>query len=913
MLTESWHGSSDNIVLRLAMPPGYCYVDLIRPHDPYHGGIVIYLRSYYKYSLIELPLSKTIEAVAIRLSFNSVHFILLALYRPGSASVSSLFFKEFTIILEHLSSLDSMLLIVGDFNVHVERVNDCHAISLSEVFSDFQLRNWINEPTHTSGGTLDLVVSSNDFAVSKWSVFPAGVISDHSFIFTELSFRKTNPVRKTKLVRSWSRINHSDLVSLINKSPISKPFNFDDVDYGAAFFNTELKNIIDIVAPLHVVSSRCDANAPWFDTECRALKRICRKTERNYKLNPCSDTKSAWKIALENKSKMFSQKKNDYWTNLVQSNRNQPKKLWSAFDKILCRESAHNSPNVSLTHTPDKFAEFFTQKILLIRSQTGSSDSAHNSQSCSGVANAFSSFSMCSLLDVKNFILNSPTKSCSLDCLPTNLFKQYIDLFLPYLVGLINLCLSKGHFPQSYKHAIITPKLKKITCDKGDIKNYRPVSNLCFISKVIERVVAKQLIHHLESNCLLPANQSGYRQYHSTETALLQVCMELFANMDAQHVSLLGLLDLSGAFDCVDHEILLERLGSNFGISETVALWFRNYLSGRTSQVLYGNQLSDTDNVLFGVPQGSVLGPILFLLYTADVFKIIHQYGFKAHMYADDIQIIVSGPALSFQTMAEKFLNCLNEIDSWMSHYRLKLNQSKTQFLPVGTWQQLSKLDFNAIKRSFVDIEFNSAVLNLGFYFDRDLSMHEHIRYLTGSCGQQLRSLRLVRKSLNQDATKSLIHAFIHSRIDYCNSLYYGLSEKLLSKLQSIQNRAARIVVQSSKYDHISPVLNKLHWLPINKRIVFKIGVLMFKCLNNLAPSYLIDELTNVNVIRPKYQLRSKELNLLVVPPTQLVVGSRNFAVFGPIVWNSLPISLREPGLSIESFRKHYKAYLFSR
>ena len=912
VLTESWHGSSDDISLRLGMPSGYSFVDYVRPHDPFHGGIVIYFRSTFKYVQIELPLLKTFEIIALKLFINKANIILLAIYRPGSAPVCSLFFQELVLVLEHVSTLSTYLLLAGDFNVHVERQHDPHTSSLIKIFDMFQLHNWVNEPTHALGGILDLIVSSSNLTISNCKVFPCEIFSDHSFIQASLPFHKKRFARAKKLVRSWNRMDENNFVSLINNSPISQPFDMNDVNQAFALFNSELQSIVDEVAPLHFVYSKYVPSAPWFDDECRKVRRYCRKFERTYRRKACIENKKAWIAALKTKSLLFSEKKNMFWNNLVQINQSHPKKLWNIINKILCRESTDDSSETVNEHAPNDFAVYFRDKVMKVRDQTGGLDIPLFNECCLNQVSRFSSFIVCTDTDVKNVILNSPTKSCSLDCLPTHVFKKYVDLFLPYITCLINMVLASGCFPSPCKHAIVSPLLKKTTLDKKEIKNYRPVSNLSFISKVIERIVARQLLSHLKTNCLLPVYQSGYRQYHSTETALLHVSSELFAAMDDQKMSLLALLDMSAAFDCVDHEILLERLSHRYGISDTVASWFKSYLNGRSAQILYKNKLSDIETVMFGVPQGSVLGPLLFLLYTADVFDLVDDYGFRIHGFADDMQIITSCPAQSFDVVVNKFFCCLSKIDKWMSCNRLKLNQCKTQLLPVGTWQQMSKINLSEIQNEMEGIEFKSVASNLGFVFDNNLSMHEHIRCLTGSCSFQLRKLRLVRKSLNRATSESLVHAFIHSRLDYCNSLFYGVSKKSISMLQSIQNRAAKIVVGGLKYDHVTPILTDLHWLPVDKRILFKIGIFMFKCVNGLAPDYLIDKLTASAAVPRHYQLRSYDLNSFFVPPTRLVIGSRNFAVFGPAVWNSLPELLRQPGLPYVQFRKLYKTFLFS-
>ena len=177
----------------------------------------------------------------------------------------------------------------------------------------------------------------------------------------------------------------------------------------------------------------------------------------------------------------------------------------------------------------------------------------------------------------------------------------------------------------------MVPLLKKSNLDKSEINNYRPVSILSFISKIIERVVARQFFNYLNHNDLIHVYQSGHRQFHSTETALLQILSVLFAAVDAQNASLLAFLDMGAALDCVDHDILLKRLDNSFGVTGTVALWFKSYLNDRTRQVLFKNKFSEVDVINSGVPKGSFFGPILFLLYTSDVFKIIDKFGFVGH------------------------------------------------------------------------------------------------------------------------------------------------------------------------------------------------------------------------------------------------------------------------------------------
>ena len=232
--------------------------------------------------------------------------------------------------------------------------------------------------------------------------------------------------------------------------------------------------------------------------------------------------------------------------------------------------------------------------------------------------------------EVRRIVLAAPAKSCSLDPIPTYLLRDCIDVLLPFLSAMVNASLREGHLPVFHKKAVVTPLSKKTSLDVHDLKNYRPVSNLSFVSKLVERVAVKQLVDYLEANELMPKLQSAYRRHHSTEIAVLRVLSDILTAMDNQQVTLLALLDLSAAFDCVDHDILLSRLQSTFGLGGVILTWIRSFLTDQSQRVLFNGSLSIEIILLFSVPQGSVLGPLLFLLYAAEIFDIIASFGLCA-------------------------------------------------------------------------------------------------------------------------------------------------------------------------------------------------------------------------------------------------------------------------------------------
>ena len=464
-------------------------------------------------------------------------------------------------------------------------------------------------------------------------------------------------------------------------------------------------------------------------------------------------------------------------------------------------------------------------------------------------------------------IKTSPTKSCLLDPLPTFLIKECIDILLPSLTKLVNCSLMERCVPDAFKSAVVTPLIKKPNLPSNDLKNYRPVSGLSFISKLVERVVAKQLLEHIHVHNLDNPYQSAYKAGHSTETALLYIKNEVHLSLSRGETTALVLLDLSAAFDTIDHSTLLSCLRNWFGVGGCVLKWFTSYLTDRYQSIKIGSTLSDVCKLLFGVPQGSVLGPLLFSLYTTPLTSIISRHkGIKFHFYADDSQVYIHLSQKNASASFEKLNRCLDDVKEWMSTSKLKLNPDKTDFIIFGSKRQRDKL-----KTCFpIDILGNSlcpadSVKNLGVWFDSDFSLSKHVQNVCKSCFVKLRDFRHVRRFLTHDVSVLVANALVSSRLDYWNSLFRSLSKFNLRKLQCIQNSAARIVSNTSRYTSITPVLKKLHWLPVEQRTVFKTATLVYKYLHTGFPRYFAPYLSSYS---SSYSTRRSQSggSFLVIP-----------------------------------------------
>jgi hypothetical protein len=590
------------------------------------------------------------------------------------------------------------------------------------------------------------------------------------------------------------------------------------------------------------------------------------------------------------------------------------KQLFGVANNILGKVSTSPLPTVFSVHElPQKFADYFTSKIALIREKL---DSVVVSPDCvpdrvySGPV--FHAFEPVTEEFVKKVCLGCSPKSCEIDPVPTPCFIDCLDVLLPHVTHVINTSLSSGLFPSIFKSAIVRPLLKKPSLDQNCLKNYRPVSNLSFLSKILEKVVLAQLLDHLTQNHLLNPHQSAYRQSHNTETALLRIVNDILLGLDNDKVSILALLDLSAAFDTIDHSLLLSRLQNSFGICGTALSWFQSYLVERTQTVTCKGISSDPSVLSYGVPQGSVLGPILFVLYASPVSDVINRHAMLHESFADDTQVHQSAPIAEIDGLMARTQECIADLKVWMTQNKLQLNDDKTELLLACPKKFLNHPSLpTSLDIGDITVPFSSSVRSLGVTLDSTLSFKQQVTNICRSAYIELRKISSVRHLLSTEATKTLVCAFIFSKLDYCNSLLAGLPQYLIDRLQRIQNNAARLVCRSSKFDHISPLLHSLHWLPISHRIDYKISSLTYSAVCGTGPEYL-SEL--ISIYTPSRSLRSSsDTRILRIPSVRTKsYGQRSFSYQAPTTWNNLPVSLRHAE-SVTSFRSSLKTHLFPR
>ena len=647
VLTETWHHDSSDLCLRRAAPCGYSTLDLARAMDVMnmgstnHGGLAIVHRNEItlRTKVISTPMS-TFEAMACSTSIVGRSLTIIAIYRPGSSQITSVFFDELTTLLESVALTSGHLIILGDFNVHVDDDSCHHATHLCDIFDIFGLVQHANAATHVLGHTLDLVVAGEDVPIADLYIDPP-VLSDHALVNFEL--RVSPPSQRsivTKMVRNLNKIDKAALNTAINQSAIGHDNCPPDATTEALFdvYHNTLEGVINLCAPLRSVRVKDCPLSPWFDKSYHDMRREARCLERRYRCSGLPADRDAWLVQLKIKKEFLKEKECAFWQGKMASCGGNSKELWRLFNTILQRNTRPNNNDHGLT--ANDLSIFFEEKIRRVRAALDGTGQPEYRPKVIETA-CFNSFTTLQQESLRKLVSESATKSCPLDPIPTGLLKDNIDTLLPYLTDICNRSLGEGVLPLSQKRAIVTPILKKQGMDQTVAANYRPISNLTFISKVIERAVAGQLMAYLSEHRMWPATQSAYCSGRSTETALLRVLSDMCEAADSTHVTLAAFLDLSAAFDCVDHVILLEKLRLSYGITGTALNWIKSFLTGRTQCVSFNGSTSLPVTLTCGVPQGSVLGPLLFVLYTADVQAIAAAYGISMHCYADDIQLYV--------------------------------------------------------------------------------------------------------------------------------------------------------------------------------------------------------------------------------------------------------------------------------
>ena len=478
-----------------------------------------------------------------------------------------------------------------------------------------------------------------------------------------------------------------------------------------------------------------------------------------------------------------------------------------------------------------------------------------------------------------------PSKATGLDGLGPRVIKLAANVIAPFIASLINKSITSGTFPNQLKCAKVYPIFKGGS--KSDPSNYRPISVLPTISKIFEKHVNKHLMNYLNKYKLIHESQSGFRQKHSCQTALIKLIDQWMSSIDKGDLVGSLFIDFRKAFDVVDHEILMKKLAL-YKLSETSITWFKSYLSQRKQAVYGGQEHSDFIQITSGVPQGSILGPTLFLLFLNDL-PLFTQYCF-CDFYADDATFHTHSD--NIETIEHSLQTDGNIAKNWGRGNRMHIHYVKTTCMIAGTRPKLQNKPKLNIKIDGHDISNVSKQKLLGLMIDDKLTWSAHIDSVCSSLSSKISLLRQLANYVSVDVLKKFYQGYILPLIDYGSITWSGTSDANLERVLKLQKRAARIILQT---DYSTPSLEmfaELGWQPVYQRLAFNKAIFTYKALNGQTPEYITNLLKPVAETRDRH-LRSSSNGTLAVPRSHTSIFDNSFSVSAPKLWNSLPVDLR--------------------
>uniref|UniRef100_A0A9J7YHT7 Reverse transcriptase domain-containing protein n=1 Tax=Cyprinus carpio carpio TaxID=630221 RepID=A0A9J7YHT7_CYPCA len=713
-LTETWIKPEDTAT------PAALSTNFTCSHTPRMtgrgGGTSLLISKDWKFDLQPPPTgngSFESHAVTVTQPVN-IHFVVI--YCPPGQLGN--FLEELDMLLSNYPEDGTPLVLLADFNT---------------LLASFDLKRVSTTATHKSGNQLDLIYTCC-CSVDNSLVAPLHT-SDHFLITANLALTPEAAHAPTQVTfrRNLRSLSPSCLSSVVSSSlPSLSQFSALDTNSATDTFCSTLTSCLDNFCPLSSRPARTTPSAPWLSDVLREHRSKLRAAERKWhKLRNSTDL-SVYQSLLSSFSANVFTAKTSYYHDKI-NNCCDARTLFTTFSSLLNLPP----PPPPSTLTADDFAVFFTNKTKTISDQFSTPQTEDNFTTTN--AHSLSSFSPLSETDVSKLILSSHPTTCPLDPIPTHLLQAISSSVIPSLIHMINSSLHSGTFPSAFKQAQVSPLLKKPSLNPALLENYRPVSLLPFIAKTLERAVFNQLSMFLVQNNLLDSNQSGFKSGHSTETALLSVTEALRLARAASKSSVLILLDLSAAFDTVNHQILLSTL-RKMGISGTALQWLISYLSDRSFMVSWRGEISKSQQLATGVPQGSVLGPLLFSIYMTSLGSVIQKHGFSYHCYADDTQLYFSFQSDDPMVVA-RISACLSDISSWMNDHHLQLNLTKTELLVVPANPSFHHNFFIQLGSS--TITPSRTARNLGVVIDHQLSFTDHIATMTRSCRFALYNIRI--------------------------------------------------------------------------------------------------------------------------------------------------------------------------
>jgi hypothetical protein len=914
-ITESWLDSSiTNDEVKI---DGY---DIIRnDRNRQGGGVCTYVRNDIAYNLREDLVLADLKSIWIDILLPKTKPILFGtIYMPHK---DPKFVNSLEKLLSEIS-LGQETYILGDFNICLLDPNSSEPVckAYKSCLSSAGLKNLIKEPTRVTEETeslIDHVLVSDANRVSQSGVIHLGM-SDHFMTFctrkaAKVKFNSHNSIK----IRSLKNYDIDSFRSLLANCDWSSVLNSDTVDTAWQKFKEVFVNVLDRVAPKREVRIK-QRTEPWITPSILEKIRKRDKIRRQLKVNTPNVYYQDFTTLRNQIQREVKTAKASFFQNKLEESMGDPKKLWSHLKNLGYGSKANSKGKIvldiegKLCYDTLSVCEYINNFFISVASNLVSKlPAALNKYGTA--SNSFIQFYQNKGVSPgefrlkpveEDFILKelcslNVLKGAGLDDLSPRFLKDGAAQIAPLITYIVNLSITTETVPDTLKTARITPLYKKKS--KLDVSNYRPVSVLNCVSKILERSVYVQIEEYLASRDLIFQYQSGFRSGFSTETCLIYLTDFVKHQISQGNYVGMMLLDVQKAFDSVNHGILCEKLEA-MGVSSG---WFQSYLCNRKQLVCIDGIKSSLQTITCGVPQGSLLGPLLYLCYSNDMELSVQN---KLLLYADDSVIIAYDR--DPKAVANMLGSDLKSCNQWLIDNKLSLHVGKTECILFGTKAKLKLVPNFCVAYDDKEIESQDSINYLGVSIDNTLSGENMVNSVIKKVSNRLKFLHRHAHILNQKLRKNLSSALIQCHMDYCcTSWYSGITQKYKQKLQIAQNKIARYILKLSSRDHIGQTeLNLLNLLKFNDRVKQLRLNHVFNILNSQGAAYLSQNFNKSSNVH-SHRTRSSNTNFIV--PRVKGIASSTFYYNAILDWNALPPNTK--GLPTKyAFKRSVKQHLAS-
>ena len=884
--------------------PGY---NILRNDRESHGGgTAFYIKDDIKYvDREDIYKNHDIESCWIELSNKNENVLLIGnIYRPPSSN-SQHYYKMLD-LLTQINSEGKDTVILGDLNFNC--LDKIKYNSIRTLENMFDMTQMVRSPTRLSvkidesgsvvykDSLIDVILTNVPNKHHCTSVIHT-TISDHYLVKTIVKYKKES-FHKTITFRDYKHFCENEFkYELHQEFSKAKVDTINNTDTAWNCFKEIFNKVSNKHAPL--VTRRLKARScPWMSLEI--VKLIY---ERDYYHGMFRKTKSLemwdkYKKFRNSVTSLIRNTKRTFYENQINNLAGNPNQLWKLLNNVI-----PNTKSNSDTHTfsANQYNKHFCSVGENIANSFKSNKQSYPWKGPNSVYKF--KFSTITKEVVALAINNMPNKS-SLDILNMDikLLKISKDIITDVLCHIFNLSIKQSKFCDDWKVARVSPAYKGKGV-KNDLNNYRPISNISHVAKIMERIINKQFVNYLTKHDFINVDQSAYRANHSTTTALHRVMEDwLEALNDNQFIGIVY-LDTKKCFDSIDHKILLHKL-KRYGVVDIENKWFNSYLNNRSQKVFINNDYSEPGALKSGVPQGSILGPTLFLLYIND----LSQHSFKAcvNIYSDDVLIYYASN--DFEELRKILQTSIDSISQWYYGNRLLLSSDKCGAMVITNKSQTENLNLNIGGSDLTEVD---NFKYLGVIIDNKLNFNLHVESKVSKVKSKLYALRRLRNILPQSSLIKLYRSIIQTGLDYSITVWGNTSQNNMINIDRQQKMAARIIMDN--FDFINTrgdnLCNLLNLQCFQDRLKYSTCCLMYKCIHGLVPDYLSNHILYEFEIH-NHVTRTAINNDLYLPFPCIEQYKQSLFYNGAKTWNNLSNLVRD-STSLNTFKRNYKRSYF--